>query len=50
MIQEVVFKKIQQGYLKGFGEFFDDNGIYRIDKEKEIDFATGLFYRNLDCN
>ena len=49
MVQEVVFKKIQQGYLQGFGELYENNGVYRIDRSKEIDFATGLFFRKTDC-
>lgn len=49
MVQEVVFKKIQQGYLQGRGELYEDNGVYRIDRKKEINFATGLFYRAADC-
>lgn len=49
MVQELVFKKIQQGYLRGFGELYEDNGVYRIDRSKEINFATGLFFRKTDC-
>lgn len=49
MVQEVVFKQIQQGYLQGDGELYEDYGVYRIDRSKEIDFATGLFFRKTDC-
>ena len=47
--QEVVFKQIQQGYLQGEAELYEDHGVYRIDRSKEINFAIGLFFRKTDC-
>ena len=49
MVQEVVFKQIQQGYLQGEAELYENDGVYRIDRSKEINFATGLFFRKIDC-
>ncbi len=49
MVQEVVFKQIQQGYLQGEAELYEDHGVYRIGLSKEINFATGLFFRKTDC-
>jgi len=35
--------------LQGEAELYEDNGVYRIDRSKEINFATGLFFRKIDC-
>lgn len=43
MVQEVVFKQIQQGYLQGEAELYEDHGVFRIDRSKEINLQQGYF-------
>lgn len=48
--REVAFLKTAKGYIEGFGEPIDSNGVMKIRKDKPVNFSDSLLLKKINCN